>query len=473
MVGITSYGAYIPYYRLSRGEIAKAWGKAALPGEKAVCSYDEDSLTMAVAAALDCVTGIKPDNIDALYSASTTSSYKEKQAAATIAAVLNLNKETFTVDFSNSLRCGTDAMKAAMDAVISGSAGSVLVCAADNRLGYPDGVAEMSLGDGAAALIIGETGIIATIEGTYANFDEFLDVWRSDKDTFIRSWEDRFSLSEGYERVVSETVSAALQKYNLGPKDFSKAVFYAPDPRQLSIVANKLGFDLKTQVQDNFYNSIGNTGVASAMISLVAALEGAKAGDKILLANYSNGCDIFILQITDYIEKVRNRRAVKGYLALKQLLSSYQKYLRWRNLVEIQPQARPNPPQPSAPALWRDTKGGLALYGAKCNQCGTIQYPAPRVCVECQAKDDFEEYRFADKTGTIFTYCLDNLAAHPDPPAILATIDFPEGGRIMCDMTDCEPDEVKVGMPVEMTFRKIGYVGGLYNYWWKCRPLRF
>ena len=38
----------------------------------------------------------------------------------------------------------------------------------------------------------------------------------------------------------------------------------------------------------------------------------------------------------------------------------------------------------------------------------------------------------------------------------------------MCDMTDRDPDAIKVGMPLEMTFRQLYYVGGIYNYWWKC-----
>ena len=47
MPGITAYGAYIPLHRLSRAEIARAWGGKTAPGERAVASYDEDSLTMA------------------------------------------------------------------------------------------------------------------------------------------------------------------------------------------------------------------------------------------------------------------------------------------------------------------------------------------------------------------------------------------------------------------------------------------
>lgn len=473
MVGITSYGAYIPYYRLSRADIAKAWGRASLPGEKALASYDEDSLTMAVAAATDCMTTIDPKSVDGLYFASTTSPYREKQAAATIGTVVDLNREAFTVDFSGSLRSGTNAMRAALDAVSSGSAKNVLVCAADIRLGHPDGDKELSFGDGAAALMIGKRGVIATVEGTYTVHDEIIDVWRADKDTFVRSWEDRFIIDKGYTRVVTGAVTAALKKFNLSPGDFAKAVFYAAAPRQLNVVAKKLGFDAKTQVQDTRYNVIGDTGTASALMSLVAALEEAKAGDRILLVSYGNGCDVFVLKITDQIEKLRNRRGIKGYLAAKQMLPNYQKYLRWRELITLQPPARPDPPQPSSPALWRDTRGGLALYGTKCKRCGTAQYPAQQVCTVCQAKDDFEDYRFANKIGSVFTFSQDSLAFHPDPPATITAVDFPEGGRIMCDMTDYAPDEVKIGMPVEMTFRKLNYIGGFYNYWWKCRPFRF
>jgi len=47
MVGITSYGAYIPMYRMSLETMAQTWGGFAGKGEKAVANWDEDSLTMA------------------------------------------------------------------------------------------------------------------------------------------------------------------------------------------------------------------------------------------------------------------------------------------------------------------------------------------------------------------------------------------------------------------------------------------
>lgn len=472
MLGITSYGAHIPYHRLSRAEIAKAWGTAAQPGEKAVANYDEDSITMSVAAAMDCTTDIDLRSIDGLYFASTTSPYKEKQAATTIATALDLRREILTADFGNSLRCGTSAMKTALDAINGGSAKSILVCAADTRVGFPNGEGEMSFGDGAAALLIGDTSVVAIIEGSYSLSDEIIDVWRSDQDTFVRSWEDRFVRERGYGRVVREAVSAAMKKYNLTPKDFSRFVCYAPNSRLLGIVTKGLGFDLKTQLQDPLSDTVGNTGTAQSLISLVAALEEAKAGDRILLASYSNGCDVFILKVTEEIENIRSRRGVKGNLAAKRMIDNYQRYMVWRGLIEVQSPARPEPISPSAVALWRDNKGGLALYGVKCKHCGFIQYPVQRVCFNCRTKDEFEPYRFAGKVGKLFTFSHDNLAASIDPPTTICAVDFPEGGRIMCDMTDRDPGEVKVGMPVEMTFRQVGFAGNIHNYWWKCRPLR-
>jgi hydroxymethylglutaryl-CoA synthase len=39
-------------------------------------------------------------------------------------------------------------------------------------------------------------------------------------------------------------------------------------------------------------------------------------------------------------------------------------------------------------------------------------------------------------------------------------------------MTDRDVEDVEVGMPVEMSFRRLYYVSGVYNYWWKCQPVR-
>ena len=474
MAGIISYGAYIPLHRLSRAEIARAWGAAEAPGERAIANYDEDSLTMAVAAAMDCIKGIGPESIDGLYFASTTSPYKDKQSAAMIATVLGLRREALTMDFSGSIRGGTNAISAALNAINSGAARSVLVCAADIRLGYPAGGSEMAFGDGAAALLIGNAGVIAEIEGSHAICNELQDAWRSDKDLFVRYGEERFIMDIGYHAVVAEAVTAALKEFKLSPADFAKAAFYAPNSRQLGAIARRLGFDIKTQVLDTLHPAVGDTGTAMALMNLVAALEESGAGDRILLVSYGNGCDVFNLKVTDAIEELGNRRGIKNHLASKRMLATYNKYLRWREIIQTQPAARPplEANQPSPAAHWRESQLELRLCGTRCQHCGTPQYPPQRVCINCRTKDEMEPYSFTDKKAELFSFCHDYVTATADPPVTVSVVDFEGGGRIICDMTDREPDEIKVGIPLEMTFRKLYYVGGIYNYWWKCQPVR-
>ncbi len=93
MVGITSYGAYIPWHRMKREDCVKAWGGFAMPGERAVAYYYEDSVSMAVEAAIDCLTGVDPKKVDGLFFATTTSPYKEKQCSAFIAVPLDLRQD--------------------------------------------------------------------------------------------------------------------------------------------------------------------------------------------------------------------------------------------------------------------------------------------------------------------------------------------------------------------------------------------
>ena len=469
MVGITSLEAYIPAYRLTRGEISRAWGTKNLGGERTVAKNDEDSLTMAVAAALGCrkKSGTPTDG---LFFASTSSPYREKQGATIIAAAVDLPRQTRTADFTDSLRAATIAVNSAVDAVKSGSAENIIVAASDCRMGAGKSQFEPLFGEGAVALAIGNADVIASIDGYHSVFSELLDMWRADGDSFTRSWEERFIINEGYMHTMQRVISEIMEKHGVSPKDFSKAVFYGPNKRSHTNLARRLGFDLETQVQDPLFDQIGNTGTAALPMMMVAALDEAKPGDLILVANYGDGGDAFILKATEDIGKFRGDQKIKERLE-KRIHINYEKYLNWRDLVPLQELSRPESPTPSITCLWRETKSVLAFYGKRCKRCGTAQYPPQRVCVKCQTKDDFEDYKFSDKKGNIFTYTLDYLTPSRESPAVIGTVDFEGGGRVMCEVTECEPSEIKIGMPVEMCFRKVGRKGGIHNYFWKARPI--
>jgi len=209
----------------------------------------------------------------------------------------------------------------------------------------------------------------------------------------------------------------------------------------------------------------------------VAAFEEAKPGDKILLVSYGNGCDALFFQVTQEIDKVKNRRGVKKYLASKKELNNYEKYLAFRNLIPVEVGIRGEEVAPTQiSTLWRERKTVLAFVGSKCKRCGTPQYPSQRVCVnpDCGAVDEMEDYGFSDKKGALFTYTGDNLAFSISPPAIYGLVDFEGGGRYFLELTDCDLDSLKVGMTVEMTFRRkyVDEPRGIYGYFWKAMPPR-
>ena len=103
MAGIVSFGAYIPYNRLDRKLIRQEYGGAVPKGEKAVANFDEDSLTMAVAAALDCAQGFDSSTLDRVYYATTSPPYEEKGSSAVIAGTLDMGKDVKTMDVVGSL----------------------------------------------------------------------------------------------------------------------------------------------------------------------------------------------------------------------------------------------------------------------------------------------------------------------------------------------------------------------------------
>ena len=77
----------------------------------------------------------------------------------------------------------------------------------------------------------------------------------------------------------------------------------------------------------------------------------------------------------------------------------------------------------------------------------------------------------ADVPGTVATFTVDRLAYTPSPPVVAVVIDFDGGGRFRCELTDVDPDEVRVGTRVEMTFRRLFTADGVHNYFWKARPV--
>jgi hydroxymethylglutaryl-CoA synthase len=470
MAGIVAYGAYVPFNRLKRAEIGKTLGVPGGKGERSVASYDEDTVTMAVEAARDCLLGVAAAEIRSLYFATTAPPYVEKLNASTIHAATGLPATVRALDLGCSVRAGIGALLAAYDAARAGAGGS-LATVADVRIGAPEGQAEQSGGDAAAAFAFGSGKVIAEVEATYSETLEYLASWRTPDQRFAKSWEERFALTQAYVPLLSNAAKAIAVQAKLAPADLAAIVLDAPNPRAAAAVAGALKLDPAKLVGD-MSASVGWTGAAHAGLMLAAALDRAKAGDRILLISVSDGVDALLLRATDAIVEYPRVRTVESLIASKRDDLSYARYLKWRGLLETEPPRRPDPQRPAAPPSLRSEDWKFGFKGSRCTACGTYQLPPQIVCVHCRASGQMESVPFADRKARIRTFTVDRLAFSLQPPMVVAIVDFEGGGRFQSELTDCEPEKVAIGQDVEMTFRRLFTADGIHNYFWKARPGR-
>ena len=289
MAGIESISTYLPASRLDRKEVFKAYGWVGsnyLPGERTVANYDEDSITMAVAAAMKC-----SKDVDALFFASTTMPYKERQNASIIATALDLGPNVTTADFTGSTKAVTTALISALNYAKSGN--KVLVCASDCRLGKAGGLHEIAFGDGGAAAVVGEDRL-ASIDDSFSLSYDFMDSWRIDEARYDKAWEDRWVRDEGYKKFIGESISKLIEKNNLKTKDLAGVCYPCLYLRDHPKVGLSLGFT-ENQIQEHLFTTLGNTGNAYPLILLAASLESAAEGDRIIAASYGSGSDALLL----------------------------------------------------------------------------------------------------------------------------------------------------------------------------------
>ncbi|MBJ22168.1 MAG: hydroxymethylglutaryl-CoA synthase family protein [bacterium] len=466
MIGIISYGAYIPRTRLPLSVIGGRKPKEGGP-ERAVAWNDEDALTLGAAAAIHCLEGIDRSQVDMLLFASTTLPFQEKQAAALIARVLDLGREVQTADHTGSTRAGTSALRAAFDAVKAGSARTALVITSDARLAAPKSGMEANFGDGAAAFLIADGDAIATLEGFHAVSDEITDVWRPIGHEFTHTWEERFVIQESYTPNMRASVSGLLEGSGTQITDYDRVALYAPDARSHGRLAKDVGA-AKEAIQAPLFGQLGNAGAAFAPLLLVAALERAKPGERILLANFGNGADATSFRTTDQIEKLEARRGVAWHLPRRRVVADYDDYVKAKGFATSEWDAGTNPGL-SATILYRERDDDLSLLGQQCRSCNAIQFPAQRLCESCFAKDNFERVRLSDRTGQVVTYTFDYFFPTPNPPTVVTIVDV-DGARIHLQVVEVDPDQMKIGQEVEFIFRKIHESGGRPNYYWKGIP---
>lgn len=466
-IGITGFGVHIPRYRLSRSLVAKAWGTAFGPGDRAVASFDEDAITMAVSAVDSALRETDLATPDSIYFASTSAPYQEKQSSTLIATVTGLDRTASTSDVTGSLRAGTSALKSALDSVKAGSSTSSVVVSSEIRSGEPGTDAEQVSGDAAVALIIGSDKVLATFEGVYSISEEFTDSWRVENQPNSEKGDTAFVTAYGYQRIVRDALKGALKKFGLTGADVARVAVAAPDRRSYAAVLGAAGFVAGSYPDDPLLSTVGDTGASAAPLLLVKVLEDAKPGDNIIVAAYGSGnCDVLWFKATDLIDTASKLRNVSKEVAAGRPLENYERFLSFRNVIEQEPLS----PYSSLAMLWKEQKQDLRLLATKCKACGSVSFPRQRVCRQCRSLDNYEDFALG-RYGTVYTWTSDHLFPNPDPPTAMVVADLDGGGRFYGQMTDAPAKLAKIGLKVELTFRRLHEGGGYHNYFWKLRPI--
>jgi 3-hydroxy-3-methylglutaryl CoA synthase len=466
VVGIITCGYHVPFCRLEREKIGQAWARRTGKGERAAIYFDEDALTLGLEATQRCIEDKGKAGIDALYFASTSAPFWQRSSASFMAAACDLPPECETMDFAGSLRSATSALRVSLDALNSNRLSRVLIAAGDVRDGQPGEGEEEWFGDAGSAVLVGREGVVAEVLGAASRSDDFLDEWRRDTDGFVQTQSSRFSTERGYQASLVAVGQALLKKQGIQPQDCARIILPSPDGRAHINAAKKLGFQ-DAQIQNPLFQEVGACGSAAPFFLLAAALETAQPGDRLLLLAYGEGADGFLLQVTDEIRKRSTHRSLSDHLSEKRLYPSYQIYKKMRGYYAENEDGA----DLSNVFLAKEEKQNVRLYGTQCLRCGTRQYPIASVCIACQNHDSLHEVAL-ERSGQVFTFTRDHLYVAPDSPTIMSVVDLNQGGRLYIQMTDVDPEDVRVGDEVVLTLRRRKEGPTMHHYYWKCRPAR-
>ena len=250
MVGIVSYGAYIPRYRIDTAEIARVWGedpgrakRGLLVESKAVAGPDEDACTMAVEASRYALRrwGGDPEDIDVIYVGSESYPYAVKPTASILADALGASPHVMAVDLEFACKAATAGLISAMAMVKAGYSRYGLAVGSDTAQGAPGDALEYTAASGAAAFIVGSRGVVATLNGFFSYTTDTPDFWRRALRPYPRHG-GRFTGEPAYFKHVLSAARGIMEQMGTGPEDYDYAVFHQPNTKFPLSAARRLGF---------------------------------------------------------------------------------------------------------------------------------------------------------------------------------------------------------------------------------------
>jgi hydroxymethylglutaryl-CoA synthase len=471
MAGIVAAAAHVPRRRMPRAALAAAHGWAAPPGgppagARSIAAWDEDAVTLAVAAARALGPAPAPESLTL---ASTSLPFADRSNAGIVAAALDLGDHVEALDATGSLRAGSAALARALKAARPGE--RALLCAADVRPARPGSAAESAIGDAGVAMLVGSDDVLAEFLGHAVVAADFVDHYRTPGGDADYALEERWVRDEAVARLTPVAVQRVLGPHGLAPSEIAQVAWSFPSPALARAAAKAAGLPAGA---DELARHIGHAGAAQPLLALVEALEAASPGDHVLLLAFGQGVEALLLRATDRIAALRP--TVAPALANGVEDGNYTRFLVQRGLLPFEWGIRAERDNRTAhSAAWRRARDLLAFVGGRCSRCGTVQFPRTDACVNpnCRALEPQEPYPLARSHGTIASFTRDWQAHHPDPPLIYGNIRFAEGGNALMEVADSADAALAVGQRVEFAFRikDRDERRDFTRYFWKAVPV--
>ncbi len=335
-VGVASYGAYVPRWRIRTDAIAACWGmerKRVPIRAKSVPGPDEDTATMCIEAAQNALrrVTVAPGDIRAVWVGSESKPYAVKPTATIVAEALGLTPYVNAADMEFACKAGSEAMQAAMAYVGSGMARYAMAIGMDTAQSRPGDSLEYTAAAGGAAFLFGRAeNAVALVEGSLSFVTDTPDFFRHAHRHYPQHGQ-RFTGDMAYFYHSLGAAQALLKEIGCEPKDYRWAVFHQPNPKFVRRLAEQLGFN-KEQIEPGFLvPTIGNTYAGSSLLGLAAVLDVAEPGDRIFFTSYGSGAgsDALSLVVTPRINSIQaGTPRVRDYLERKKEISDYGVYLR-------------------------------------------------------------------------------------------------------------------------------------------------
>jgi uncharacterized OB-fold protein len=331
----------------------------------------------------------------------------------------------------------------------------------------------MLYGSGAAALRVGHgADVIARFLGRETATVPFVDHFRQSGEKFDYFWEERWIRDEGVAKIVPAAVAGLLERLGIpaervahfglagGPSGSDKLVAKA-----LSVAPEKVLPDLQS--------GVGDTGAAHPLLQLVAALERAKPEDVIVVASFSQGCEVLAFEMLQPPPRVPGH-GLAASLARRIEETAYLKLLSFDGEIDIDWGMRAETDNKTAlTQLYRIADQILGFVGGRCKACHAVQFPRFPACVNCGAVESQAPFALADQPAKVVTYTADWLQYSPSPPLYMGLVQFDIGARLLMEMVDVGSSGIDVDTPLDMCFRikERDRQRHYDRYFWKAVPL--